>query len=116
MGVVSVSHSLLRYPLGMKKIIIAGGTGFLGKVLVDYYKNKEVSIVVLTRGLSKRTDRVSYVNWDARTQGEWCAELEGADMVLNLNGKSVDCRYNETNKALIYSSRIDSPDALSQDI
>lgn len=89
----------------MKKIIIAGGTGFLGKCLVDFYKNKAEDIVILSRRLSIM-ENARIVTWDAENRGDWTDEMEGADAVINLCGKSVDCRYHEKNKAKIYSSRL----------
>lgn len=98
----------------MKKIVIAAGTGFLGQVLVDYFKDKCDQIVILTRGKSKKAVNINYVNWNAQTFSGWEKELENADVLINLTGKSVDCRYNEKNKAEILSSRIDSTNILNQ--
>ncbi|MCW4470682.1 TIGR01777 family oxidoreductase [Flavobacterium sp. MFBS3-15] len=91
----------------MKKMIIAAGTGFLGNVLIDHFKN-DYKIVVLTRGKAEIKNDIRYVNWDAKTMTGWEAELEGADVLINLAGKSVDCRYNEKNKSEIMASRVDS--------
>jgi len=92
----------------MKKLIIAAGTGFLGNVLIDYFKDKVEEIVVLTRGKATVKNKVRYVNWDAKTMTGWERELDGADVLINLAGKSVDCRYTETNKNEIMASRVDS--------
>ena len=91
-----------------KKIVIAGGTGFLGSCLKDYYAATDTHLVILTRGISRREGNVSYVQWDGKSTGKWCQEIEGADALINLNGKSVDCRYNKKNRALIYASRLDA--------
>jgi len=98
----------------MKKIVIAAGTGFLGQVLVDHFKNKVDEIVVLTRGKSATKNAVRYIHWDAKTMTGWERELEGADVLINLAGKSVDCRYTEKNKNEIMASRIDSTSILNQ--
>lgn len=92
----------------MKKIIIAGGTGFLGTIITDFYTQKGYKIVILTRKNRINESNVQYVKWDAKTQGYWTTKLEGAEMLINLNGKSVDCRYNDKNKELIYDTRIQS--------
>ncbi|WP_395052375.1 TIGR01777 family oxidoreductase [Flavobacterium sp.] len=98
----------------MKKLIIAAGTGFLGKVLVAHFRDKCQEIVILTRGKSKIIDNVKYVNWDAKTFSGWESELENASVLINLAGKSVDCRYTNNNKKEIYNSRIDSTKILNQ--
>lgn len=98
----------------MKKIILAGGSGFLGKCIIDHYR--DVQIVVLTRGKSNTREHVQYVNWDGKTLGAWADVFEDADVLINLNGKSVDCRYNEVNKKLIYSTRLESTEVLGKAI
>ncbi|MFD2564973.1 TIGR01777 family oxidoreductase [Aquimarina rubra] len=100
----------------MKKLIIAAGTGFLGNVLVEYFKNKAETIVIFTRGKNKSIENIKYVHWDAKTLGVWKQELEGADVLINMTGKSVDCRYHQKNKDLILSSRIDSTAILGKAI
>ena len=100
-----------------RKIIIAGGTGFIGTALIEHFSKKD-EVVVLTRGLKNKTSNLyqqqaaiphnpntKYVVWDAATKGSWINELEGAAMLINLCGKSVNCRYTEKNKAEIFSSR-----------
>ena len=98
------------------KLIIAAGTGFLGNVLIQHFKNKFEEIIVLTRGKSETKNRIKYINWDAKSFSGWEKELENADLVINLAGKSVDCRYNEKNKAEILASRIDSTKILNDAI
>ena len=65
-------------------------------------------MVVLTRSPKPRTDGAREVAWDARTLGEWTHELEGATAVINLTGRSVDCRYNAKNRREIMESRVNS--------
>ncbi len=98
----------------MKKLIIAAGTGFLGQVLVEHFTDKFDEIVILTRGKSKNIDSIKYVNWDAKTLTGWENELENSSVLINLAGKSVDCRYTENNKKEIYDSRIDSTKILNE--
>lgn len=92
----------------MKKLIIAAGTGFLGQVLVNHFKDKFEEIIVLTRGSSKMEEGVKHVKWNAKTFSGWEKELENADVLINLAGKSVDCRYTEENKKEILDSRLES--------
>lgn len=90
------------------KIILAGGTGFLGKELVQHFEKEGNEIVVLSRGKSRQEGRINFIQWDAATKGEWEDYLVGADLVINLTGKSVDCRYTEENKREILNSRVNA--------
>lgn len=92
----------------MNKLVIAGGTGFLGNSLIGYFGDRFKEVVVLTRHARPAEARVRYTAWDAKTLGPWAAELEGAELVINLCGKSVDCRYTKANREAIFSSRLDS--------
>lgn len=100
----------------MKKIIIAGGTGFLGSCLQNYYSGKNVQLIIITRRPSRIVNNVQFVHWDGTTIGSWRCVLEGAHAIINLNGKSVDCRYTEVNKKLIYSTRLDATAAIGKAI
>lgn len=94
------------------KIVIAGGTGFLGKELVHHFDNKNNEIYVLSRGKSRKEGKINFVQWDAETEGEWENCLVGSDLIINLTGKSVDCRYTEENKREIMSSRVNATNIL----
>lgn len=96
-------------------MVLAGGSGFLGKCIIDHFKGKR-QIVVLTRRESKIINNVQYVSWDGKTLGSWAGLLEDADVLINLNGKSVDCRYTKANKKLIYSTRLESTEILGRAI
>jgi uncharacterized protein len=90
------------------KIIIAGGSGFLGKSLENHFQNHEVWI------LTRNPKRPNEIPWDAKTLGNWTESLEKADVLINMTGKSVDCRYNDENRAEILRSRIDSTNVLQR--
>jgi uncharacterized protein (TIGR01777 family) len=96
------------------KLVIAAGTGFLGQVLVNHFKDKFEKIIILTRRQSKTIDSIKYVNWDAKTFSGWENELENATVLINLAGKSVDCRYSKENKREILLSRIESTKILNK--
>ncbi len=99
-----------------RKIIIAGGSGFLGTALARRFAARGDDVFVLTRSPQQRSDGVTDVAWDAKTVGDWASLLECADVVLNLTGKSVDCRYTEKNRHLIIASRVDSTRAVGEAI
>jgi uncharacterized protein len=98
----------------MKKLIITAGTGFLGQVLANHFKDTVAEIVILTRGKSEIKNNIKYVNWDAKRLTGWETELENADALINLAGKSVDCSYTPQNKKEILDSRIDSTAILNE--
>ena len=89
------------------KIVIAGGTGFLGRSLVDFFKQQgNIELVILTRRPGSTDGNISYVQWDATTLAKWTNVLEGSTAVINLVGKSVNCRYTKRNKREIIDSRV----------
>jgi uncharacterized protein len=88
------------------KIIIPGGTGQVGTVLARAFDADGHDVVVLSRNPHKTPWRV--VQWNARDIGPWTDELEDADVLINLAGRSVNCRYTEANKKAILSSRVES--------
>ncbi len=94
----------------MKKIIIAGGTGFLGQALESYFSLQGFELFILTR--NPQND--NQVEWDGQSLGNWVSCLEDADVLINLSGKSVDCRYTKKNKQEILHSRIRSTQILQQ--
>lgn len=92
------------------KIVIAGGSGFLGRALQQYFSAQSHEIILINR----KPRSANEVAWDGKNQGDWSKVVDGADVLINLAGKSVDCRYSEANKAAILSSRIDSTKALQE--
>ncbi|HLX70589.1 MAG TPA: NAD-dependent epimerase/dehydratase family protein, partial [Verrucomicrobiae bacterium] len=100
----------------MKKIIIAGGSGFLGTALARRFRAAGDDVTVLTRSARERSDGVKEISWDAKALGEWATLVDGADVLINLTGKSVDCRYTEKNRRAIIASRADSTRVIGQAI
>lgn len=92
----------------MNKIILAGGSGFLGGALAKHFSALNWEVVVLTRAPKPQPDSVREVAWDATSRGEWVRELDGATAVVNLTGRSVDCRYTAKNRREIMDSRVNS--------
>ena len=100
----------------MKNLVIAGGSGFLGNAIISHFKDQFKTITILTRGKSRIDAKVNYVNWDAKSHGSWQHVIDGCDVLINMTGRSVDCRYTERNKKLILSSRVDSTHILGKAI
>ena len=88
------------------RIVIPGGTGKVGTVLARHFHSAGHLVTVLSRNPSPALWRTPL--WDAQQIGPWVEDLNGADVVINLTGRSVDCRYTESNRREIMSSRVDS--------
>jgi uncharacterized protein (TIGR01777 family) len=98
-------------------VLIAGGSGFLGKALATRLLEAGHTVSILSRNPSATRqsfpDRVAVEQWDARTVGSWIRLVEGADAVVNLTGESIGAkRWTQTQKERILSSRIDSTRAI----
>src|SRR6476661_1738193 len=87
------------------KIVIPGGSGQVGTILARAFHGDGHEVVVLSR-----TQQCSWrvVEWDGATLGGWQREIDGADVVVNLAGRSVNCRYNAANRRNILDSRVES--------
>ena len=91
----------------MNKIVIAGGTGFLGSFLASKFRSRGDQVVIIARqnGDVLWNDSKGVIN-----------ALNDADLVINLAGKSVDCRYNENNKREIILSRVETTRMIGESI
>lgn len=92
------------------KVVIPGGSGQVGTLLARALAAGGHEVVVLSRTPGPAPWRV--VPWDAETVGGWAAEFDGADAVVNLAGRSVNCRYTAANRRLILDSRVNSTRAV----
>ncbi|HEX3890288.1 MAG TPA: TIGR01777 family oxidoreductase [Verrucomicrobiae bacterium] len=99
-----------------RRIILAGGSGFLGQALAKTFLKQNYEVIILTRSPCARNDPAKETAWDAKSFGEWTKFIDGAEAVINLTGKSVDCRYNEKNRRAIIASRVDSTQVLGEAI
>jgi uncharacterized protein (TIGR01777 family) len=100
----------------MKKMVIAGGSGFLGRTLAAYFQKRGYAITILTRSPRAAADGVREIGWDGRTIGDWAGELENAAALINLAGRSVNCRYHARNRKAILESRVDSTRVMGEAI
>jgi uncharacterized protein len=98
------------------KIILAGGSGFLGSVLADYFAARGMEVGILTRSPQQRAGLIREVCWDGASVGGWVKELEGAKALINLAGTSVNCRYHARNRQLMLDSRLNSTRVLGEAI
>ena len=94
-----------------QRVVIAGGSGFLGGHLSERLISAGYEVVVLSRS-AKSAGTVRSVAWDGKTLGPWAREIDGAYAVINLAGKSVNCRHTNNNRREILRSRVDSVLAL----
>ncbi|MEE9348458.1 MAG: TIGR01777 family oxidoreductase [Flavobacteriaceae bacterium] len=86
----------------MNKIIIAGGTGYLGNILSSYFIKESYNVTIITRGNSKTENKINYINWD----DNWQSALESSKAIINLTGKSINCLFTANNKKAIIESRL----------
>lgn len=96
------------------RIVIAGGSGLIGQALVEYLADYSADIVVLSRGESGARRGHRQVQWDGRSLGDWQYEVDGAEILINLSGKSIQCRFTDDNKKKLRASRLQPTDVLRQ--
>jgi uncharacterized protein (TIGR01777 family) len=97
------------------RIVIPAGSGQIGAVLCRAFVADGHDVVVLSRAPAAG-GRWRVVPWDARTLGDWAAEIDSADVVINLAGRNVNCRYNAANRRDILESRTQSTAVIGQAI
>jgi uncharacterized protein (TIGR01777 family) len=101
----------------MKPIaVIFGANGFLGRYLSRHWARKGYEIVAIARHREGWSGDGMFLPWDGQSSGPWELALEGAAVVVNLSGRSVDCRYNAENRKEIFDSRIESTRAIARAI
>ncbi|TBO43278.1 TIGR01777 family oxidoreductase [Pedobacter kyonggii] len=88
------------------KIVLAGGNGYLGTVLAKHFSRRAGEVIILSRKPQAAAGNIKTLLWDGRTLGDWATNLQGADLLVNLCGKNVNCRYPHNNKKEIISSRL----------
>jgi uncharacterized protein (TIGR01777 family) len=97
-----------------RRIVLPGGSGHVGRLLARHFHEQGDDVTVLSRSVQSEPWRV--LQWDGRTPGEWTEAVDGADVVINLAGRSVNCRYTAANRREIMASRVDSTQVLGQAI
>lgn len=99
-----------------RQLILAGGSGFLGKLLARHFIARGWGVMVFTRQPRGKRAGVREVYWDGEHLGKWVRALEGADAVINLAGRSVNCRYHARNRRLMLDSRVNATRVLGEAI
>ena len=96
------------------RVVIAGGSGFLGRNLARALARRGAEVVVLSRSKPARLDGVHHEIWDARTVGDWARHLDGARAAVNLAGRTVDCIKTPDHCDEILRSRVESTRVLGE--
>ena len=96
--------------------MIPGGGGFIGQHVTRHFVAQGWDVVVLSRRQHERREGVRFVWWDGANLDAWADELDGAAAVINLAGRSVNCRYGKKNRRQIYESRESSTEVIGEAI
>ncbi len=96
------------------RIVVPGGSGQIGTLLARHFHSCGHDVTILSR--SSRSEPYRVVRWNGRDIGPWISEINNADVVINLSGRSVDCRYTAANRKEILRSRVDSTRVMGQAI
>ncbi len=100
----------------MGRVVVAGGSGFIGQALARMLVSRGYDVAVLTRGLPAVEGVIEFAQWNGRTVGDWAHVLDGAVAIVKLSGKSVNCRHTPENRREILASRVDSVRVLGEAI
>jgi uncharacterized protein (TIGR01777 family) len=98
------------------RIILAGGSGFIGQSLSPFLVSKNYEVVVLTRGRSDHHGSIREAHWNGKTLGEWSQFVNGALGLVNLTGRSINTRHTPEHRREIIDSRVDSVRVISEAI
>ena len=96
------------------KVVIAGGTGFLGLNLASHLMDAGNEVVLISRNSPKVNGPWTHLKWDGRTVGDWVECLDGASALVNLAGRSIDCIKTPDHCDEILRSRVDSVRVLGE--
>ena len=101
--------------MNKKRVVLAGGSGFLGRALAKELLRRNYEVAVLTRALSERAEeeRIKEVEWDGENAADWINCLDGAETVVNLAGRSINCRHTPENLRDITESRVNPVRAIA---
>ncbi|ODA29494.1 TIGR01777 family oxidoreductase [Planctopirus hydrillae] len=100
--------------LSGKRIVIAGGSGFIGLSLAEHFVEAGGQVTILSRSQVKKSGGWEAVTWNGRTPGKWMESLDGADAVVNLAGRTVNCIKTPDHQDEILRSRVESTRVLGE--
>lgn len=95
-----------------RTIVIAGANGFMGRYLSEFFLKKNWQVKAFARREEGLAEGVEFHRWDGETLDNWKEQLEGAEALINLAGRTVNCRYTDKHKAEIIDSRVNSTSVL----
>lgn len=104
----------MKTSLADRRIVIAGGSGFLGVSLAHYLASRGAEVIIISRNPPKVTGPWKHETWDARTPGSWGSALDGASGLVNLTGRSVNCIKSPSHVDEILRSRVESTTVLGR--
>lgn len=100
-----------------KTMVIAGANGFMGRYISKHFIDKGWKVIGLARRTDGMAEGVEFLKWDGETlEQEWAKQIDGTDVMINLAGRTVDCRYNDENKRQILDSRVNSTKVIGEAI
>lgn len=109
-------HQKLDIILTMKKLLIGGANGFLARHITEYFSEQGWAVSGLARREEGLHDACRYIHWDGQSMGEWSSELDDCDVLINMVGRSINCRHNDENKKQILETRVQSTELLGRAI
>src|SRR3954451_7793592 len=103
---------------GKRTIVLAGGSGFLGSALARHFSQSGWQVVIFSRGSADapKAGGIKHLHWDGKTMGAWAEALNGCDAVINLAGRTVNCRFTAQNRKDILESRVNATKVLGEAI
>jgi uncharacterized protein (TIGR01777 family) len=96
------------------RVVLGGGSGFLGRALTKVLVGKGYDVVILSRGNERDSSAVQQLHWDGHHLGDWWHSLDGASALVNLTGRSVNCRHTPAHRREIMQSRVNSVRVLGE--
>ena len=97
-----------------KRIVIAGGSGFLGLSMAEAFASHGAHVTIISRSALKPNTRCSHLFWDGRTLGDWTSAIDGSEAIVNLAGRTVNCIKTPDHRDEILRSRVESTQVLGE--